>query len=146
MLRLVAFVLGLASLAGPLSAQSDSAAVVATIERFRKALASGDSAAAIALLAPDATILESGGLETVPQYRSHHLPADIAFAQSVPHTRGPIRVTVAGDVAWASSTSGAKGEFRGREINSASAELMVLRRSGSGWRIQAIHWSSRARR
>lgn len=136
----------LAALATPAVAQSDSAAVIRTIEAFRAALASGDSTAAIALLAPGATIVEGGGVETLAEYRSHHLPADIQFASGVPHTRGPIRVTVAGDVAWATSTSIAQGEFRSRAVNSASAELMVLRRRGAGWLIEAVHWSSRARR
>jgi hypothetical protein len=31
-------------------------------------------------------------------------------------------------------------------VNSTGAELMVLRRDGDGWRIVAIHWSSRTRR
>src|SRR5687768_2820649 len=39
---------------------TDSADIVAVIERFHAALASGDSAGALALLAPDAVILESG--------------------------------------------------------------------------------------
>jgi ketosteroid isomerase-like protein len=125
---------------------ADSASVVRTVERFHEALATGDSAGALALLAPDAAILESGGIESVADYRAHHLPADIEFARAVPGTRGPVRVTVRGDVAWASSTSDTKGEFRGRPVNSAGAELMVLTRVGSDWRISAIHWSSRTRR
>lgn len=124
---------------------ADSAQVVAAVERYHDALARGDSVAALALLAPDATILESGGVETVEQYRSHHLPGDIAFARAVPRTRGPMRVVVNGDVAWASSTSVTEGTFRDRPINSAGAELMVLERAASGWRIVAIHWSSRRR-
>ena len=127
-------------------AQGDSAAVVAAVHAFHAALARGDSAAAIALLAPDVRILESGGIETLADYRAHHLGADIAFARAVPATRGPVGVTVRGDVAWAVSTSETKGEFRGRAVNSAGAELMVLTRAAGGWRISAIHWSSRARR
>jgi ketosteroid isomerase-like protein len=123
----------------------DSAAVVATVERFHQALARGDSAAAVALLAPDVQILESGGMETLAQYRGHHLPSDIAFARAVPARRGPVRVTVRGDVAWAASTSEARGTFRGRPVNSAGAELVVLTRAGADWRIDAIHWSSRRR-
>jgi uncharacterized protein (TIGR02246 family) len=126
--------------------QSDSAAVASVIERFHAALASGDSAAALALLAPDVTVLESGGLETRDQYRSHHLPGDMQFAKAVPLARTPITVTLAGDVAWATSTGVTQGEFRGRAVNSSSAELMVLTRSAGGWLIRAIHWSSRARR
>jgi ketosteroid isomerase-like protein len=134
-----------AAAAGQPAAQGDSAAVVAAVHAFHAALARGDSAAALALLAPGATILESGGVETVAEYRAHHLPADIEFARAVPATRGPLAVTVRGDVAWAVSTSETKGEFRGRPVSSAGAELMVLTRTAGGWRISAIHWSSRRR-
>jgi ketosteroid isomerase-like protein len=126
-------------------APGDSAAVARTIERFHQALARGDSAAALALLAPGATVLESGSVESFAEYRGHHLPADIEYARAVPSVRGPIRVTVRGDVAWAASTSDSRGTFKGRPVDSAGAELMVLARTASGWRIEAIHWSSRRR-
>lgn len=125
---------------------SDSATVAATVDRYHRSLASGDSAGALALLAPDAVILESGSAESRAEYRSHHLPADIKFARAVPSRRGPVRVKVQGDAAWATSTSTTQGEFRGRAVNSAGAELMVLTRTHDGWRIAAIHWSSRTRR
>jgi len=127
----------------------DSAAVASTVARYHEALAAGDSTGALALLASDVTILESGGVESREQYRSHHLPGDIAFARAVPSVRGPLRVVVMGDVAWAIGTSTTKGDYRGRAINSAGAELMVLTRApdgANGWRITAIHWSSRAQR
>lgn len=127
-------------------AASDSADVAATVEAFHRALAEGDSVAALALLAPEAVVLESGGLETRAEYRSHHLPGDIAFARAVASRRGPLRVRIVGDAAWATSTSTTQGEFRGRAINSTGAELMVLVRTPEGWRISAVHWSSRARR
>lgn len=128
-------------------AQSDSAAAASVVEQFHRALAAGDSVAALALLAPEATILESGGVETRTEYRGHHLPGDIEFARAVRSERGPVRVTVRGDVAWTVSTSTTQGEFRGRQINSTGAELMVLTRSTRGeWQIAAIHWSSRSRR
>ena len=76
-----------------------------------------------------------------------YLPADIAFARAVQGTRSPVRVTVRGDVAWATSTSTATGRFRGRDVNSTGAELMVLTRvADGGWQIAAIHWSSHSRR
>ena len=128
------------------TAQPDSASVISVIERFHAALTSGDSLGAMALLAPDAVILESGGIETRAQYQSHHLQGDISYARSMKSTRGPIRVSVRGDVAWSSSTSTTTGESRGRQVNSAGAELMVLTRTAAGWRISAIHWSSRAQR
>jgi ketosteroid isomerase-like protein len=123
--------------------ENDSAAVVAVVTAFHAALAAGDSAAALRLLADDVLVLESGGIETLAEYRSHHLPADIRFAQSVPSARQPVRVVVSGDVAWAAATSRTSGTYQGRTINATGVELMVLARRGGAWRIQAIHWSSR---
>lgn len=127
-------------------AASDSADVAAVVDGFHRALASGDSVSAMSLLAADAVILESGGVETREEYRSHHLPGDIAFARAISSTRGALRVTIQGDVAWVTSSSTTVGSYRDRAINSAGAELMVLSKSANGWRIRAIHWSSRARR
>lgn len=131
----------------PLDAQQaiprDSAEVVEVIERYHAALALGDTATVMALLTADAVVLESGGIETREEYRSHHLPADIEFARAVPRERGPLRVHVNGTGAWAASTSVSKGSYRDREVNSLGAELVVLRRTDDGWRIAAIHWSSR---
>ena len=125
---------------------ADSAAATATVSSFHAALARGDSDAALRLLAPDAVILENGSVETREEYRSHHLPADMEFAQAVPARQGAMQVTVSGDVAWVSSSSVTKGTFHERAINSAGAELMVLSRTAAGWVIRAIHWSSRTLR
>ena len=124
---------------------SDSAAVAAVVGRYHHALAEGDSAAALAQLAEDAVIVESGSIESRQEYRSHHLPADIAFARAVKGTRSPVQVSVRGDVAWTTATSTTRGKYRGRSVDSAGAELMVLTRSTDGWKIAAIHWSSRDR-
>lgn len=125
---------------------SDSAAVIGVVERFHQALAAGDSATALSLLAPNAVILESGGLETLAEYRKHHLPADITFARAVPSTRELVRAVVQGDAAWVTSTSTTRGTYRDRAVDSAGAELMVLSLEPDGWRISAVHWSSQARR
>lgn len=127
-------------------AEGDSAAVAGVITKYHDALAAGDSAAALALLAEDAVILETGAIETRAEYRSHHLPGDINFAKAIRSQRGPVHVRVRGDVAWASGTSTTQGEMNGRAINSTGAELMVLVRTAQGWKISAIHWSSRQRR
>jgi len=124
----------------------DSAGAVAVVNGFHAALRAGDSLAAMRRLTPDALILESGGIETRDEYRSHHLPDDIRFAQAVSSPRRVARVTVLGDAAWVVSTSTTTGTFEGRPINSNGAELIVLRRQNGEWKISAIHWSSRARR
>jgi uncharacterized protein (TIGR02246 family) len=118
--------------------------VAAAVEQFHRALAEGDSAAALALLADDALIIESGVVESRQEYRSHHLPADIAFARAVKGTRSTVRVSILGDVAWTAAGSSAEGTYRGKPVRSKGAELVVLTRSARGkWMISAIHWSSR---
>ena len=122
---------------------SDSAAVAGAVKHYHDALALGDSAAALALLSPNVIIMESGGVESLREYRSHHLAADIEFTPAVKETRSPMRVNLQGNVAWTTATGTTRGTFRGKPVNSAGAELMVLTRSADGWVISAIHWSSR---
>jgi ketosteroid isomerase-like protein len=124
----------------------DSATAVAAVERFHRAVVEADSLTALGLMTEDAVVLESGGFETRAEFRSHHLPADIEFARATRSERRVRAVTIHGDVAWVSFTSIAQGEFRSRSINSTGAELAVLVRAPSGWRISAVHWSSRAPR
>lgn len=123
---------------------ADSADVAGVVNAYHRALAAGDSVAAMTLLAPDAIIQESGSVETRSDYAGHHLPGDMRFAQALPGVRSAQRVVVVGDVAWSTSTSTTKGRYRDREINSAGAEMMVLTKDSGRWRIRAIHWSSRA--
>jgi ketosteroid isomerase-like protein len=124
---------------------TDSIAVADAVRQFHEALTRGDSAAALALLADDAVVLEAGGIESRAEYRAHHLPADIQFATAVPAKAGPLHVVLAGDVAWVTSTSDVAGTFEGRAISSVGAELAVLTRTAEGWQIRAVHWSSRRR-
>lgn len=122
---------------------TDASAVAATVQSFHAALSSGNAEAAARLLAPDAVVLEGGEKETREEYVGHHLLEDIKFAKAVPSTRGQAEVTVAGDVAWASSTSVTRGTYQSKALDLVNAELMVLTRTKSGWQIRAIHWSSR---
>jgi ketosteroid isomerase-like protein len=144
--HLAAFLLAApAATAGAQDRTADSAAAALAVHGYHQALEAGDSTAALALLADDAVILEAGGVETRAEYRANHLPADIAFARAVPAVRSPLAVSVQGDVAWVSSSSASDGTYEGRDIRSQGAELMVLTRDGTSWRIRAIHWSSRRR-
>jgi len=131
----------------PLAAQpaGDEAAVRAVVSGFHAGITAGDAAKVMALVADDALFLEAGTVETRSQYEKDHLPGDIAFEKGVKIKRSPIRIVVVGDAAWATCTSEYQGTFQGRAIDSLGTELMVLSRGASGWRIRAIHWSSRAR-
>lgn len=125
------------------AAQSPESEVAAVVNAYHTALASGDSVTALALLADDVVILESGGVENKEHYRSGHLAGDMRFAQAIPRERGEIHVVLEGDVAWAYSTNTTQGKMGEREINSRGAELMVLARADGTWKIRAVHWSSR---
>ena len=146
MLLMVTFGLGLLSIPAKAifvsHAQSATAAAIATSTHFYDLLRRGDSAAAAQLLAPDAVVLESGDLETRAEYLAHHIGADIEFAKAVPSKRTIRQVVRQGNVIWLAATSTSNGQFENRPINSRGAELMVLSKSESGWRIRAIHWSS----
>ena len=131
--------------AASLHAQSTEERIASVVDAFHRALAAGDSTAALDLLAEDVVILEGGGVETKEEYRSGHLAGDMRYAAAVPAERGPMEVRSSGDVAWAWSTSVRQGRMGDRQIDSRGAELVVLRRDDGRWRITAIHWSSRAR-
>lgn len=127
------------------STASDSAQVATLVHDFHAALEQGDSSAALALLAPDVVIVESGDVETLADYRAHHLPADIAFAKAIKASRKARGVTIVGDLAYSVATSVTTGTYRDRAVDSQGAELIVARRTGGRWKITAIHWSSRRR-
>ncbi len=143
--RIVSFAAGIALGSSTLAAQTAADSAGAVVAAFHAALATGDSTAALGLLADDVVILESGGRETLSEYRAHHLPGDIRFAKAIPSKRGTPQITVVGGVAWVVGTSETVGSIEGRAINSAGAELVVVARAANGWRIRAIHWSSRRR-
>jgi ketosteroid isomerase-like protein len=121
------------------------AEVAGVLESFYAAIKRGDSSAAMQLIAPDAVFIESGNLETRAEYEKNHLPSDIAFERQVDGKRDPIRVTFAGDTAWAIATTEYDGAFEGSQVSFVSAQLMVLTYDSGAWRIRSIHWSSRPR-
>lgn len=123
---------------------ADSANVIETIQAFQEALAARDSAAVNALLLPDAVILESGGFETKDEYFDHHFGADAAFLENMDRETLRRQVRIENGTAWVSTSSRMNGTYNGESLERASAELMVLRRTAEGWRIAAIHWSSRS--
>ena len=118
------------------------AAVRAAVDSFTTALQRGDSLAALRMLHPELVVYESGAAEDLAAYRSHHLAADIAFLAQVRSTTIRDRVTVAGGMALYTREYRSRGTWRGRAIDSAGTETLVLVRTPRGWRIRHIHWSS----
>lgn len=139
-------------ISGPVKAQqtsprvySDSAEAVETVERFQAALADRDSATVDQLLLSDAVILEGGGLETKSEYLGHHFGLDAAFLSELNREVERRQVRTEGRTVWVSTRSRLHGTYEDESLDLVSAELMVLRKSSAGWRIAAIHWSSRSR-
>ena len=128
------------------AARADSIAVTTAVTRFHDALTAGDSVRAVATLASDALILESGAIETRAEYLGHHLGADMAASKDSKGTRTVVQVRVAGDAAYVVSRTVTPPTGEEGSTGSQMAELMVLERTTTGWKIQAIHWSSRRRR
>jgi ketosteroid isomerase-like protein len=144
----------LVSLASPLAAQEPPAnaaaamspsarSAAATVDAFHAALRRGDTAAAAALLADDALIFEAGGVEHgKAEYAAHHLPADAEFAKLVASLATRRAGDSNGDWAWVASEGRTTGTYKGKAIDQATTETMLLRRDGQAWKIVHIHWSS----
>ena len=99
----------------------------------------------MSLLSDDLIVLEAGASQTHAEYLGHHLGADMAASKNGTGERTVTRVTVIGTAAYLVArtlTPGTTANPQGSE----SAEMMVLSKTPAGWRIRAIHWSSRRRR
>lgn len=115
----------------------------AVVDAFHAALNRGDTQGAVALLAKDALIFESGNAErSKAEYAQHHLPADAAFAQAVPSTVTRRSGGSDGTTAWIASEGRTSGSYKGKAIDLVTTETMLLRRVGKSWKIVHIHWSS----
>jgi ketosteroid isomerase-like protein len=155
-LRAAAFFALLASCAPAASAPEPAAAApapilvdpareaAAAVDGFHAALGRGDTAAAADFVADDALIFEEGGVERgKAEYAASHLAADAEFSKAVKSTRTARVAHASGELAWVASESRVAGTFRGREVDRAMVETMVLRRTEGAWRIVHIHWSSK---
>ncbi|HEX8480326.1 MAG TPA: nuclear transport factor 2 family protein [Allosphingosinicella sp.] len=118
-------------------------AAAAAVDAFHAALRRGDASAALALMADDALVFEEGRAErSKAEYAASHAAADAAFSKAVATTRLRRTGHAATDLAWISSESRTKGNFKGRLVDRIMVETMVLRRVSGAWRIIHIHWSS----
>lgn len=135
---------GAAEPAGAERALSGSAAeAAAVVDAFHAALQRGDTEGAALLLSDDVVVFEGGGVErSKAEYADHHLPADAIFAASVSSRVSRRTGGGSGDLAWVASEGRTKGTYDGKPLDRATSETMVLRRSGSSWKIVHIHWSS----
>ncbi len=126
---------------GPAAPLAGNAATE-VIEAFHAAVAVGDGDQALAYLAPEVVIFESGNAEmSRDEYASHHLGGDMRFAGATQRETIDQRYEIVGDMAFVLTQSRTTGSFSGRQIDSTGVETMVLRRVGGRWLIVHIHWS-----
>jgi ketosteroid isomerase-like protein len=148
------FLAALVLVAGPASSEEprtdvpdEARAAAATVDRFFAALSAGDIDKAALELDPQVLILESGGAErSAAEYLGGHAKSDAEFLKKAEHKPGHRTARASGDLAWVASDNDMVIQQDGKPVTIASAETMVLRRTGSGWKIVHIHWSSRARK
>lgn len=114
------------------------------LEDFHQALRGGDKTAALAMLADDALIYESGHAETKPEYAAHHLDADIAFAKAVPGKTVRRRGESASSLVWFTTEGRTTGTYKGKAVDRRTTETALLRSDAGKWVIVHLHWSSAA--
>lgn len=125
--------------------QQEGRTALEVVAAFHAALAAGDGDAALAVMAPEVVILESGGGEkSRDEYASHHLAGDMRFAGASERETLEQRQETFGDTAIVLTWTRTTGTFGERQIDSNGVETMVLNRSGGEWRIVHVHWSSRS--
>ena len=118
----------------------------AAVDAFHAALRRGDQKAAAALLAEDAVIFESGGVErTKAEYAASHLPADAEFSRNVSSVVTHRIGASQGASAWIASEGRTTGTYEGKPVDLLTTETMILRRMREAWKIVHVHWSPAAR-
>ena len=115
-----------------------------TMASFHAAMQAGDKQAVLALLSPKVVIYESGHAErTRDEYAKSHLQSDMEFGKA---TKRQVTRNIAlaeGNTATVLAEVTTTGNFKGKPVDSLGLETAVLEKSGDGWLIVHIHWSSR---
>jgi len=111
-------------------------------DQFDQAIKSGDTEAIRNILHDDVLIYEGGSVEaSFEEYASHHMEADIAFMSGMEKTVLSRKVFEQDEMAVVSTRYQMRGNYKGRFIDKASMETLVMKKSGSHWKIVHIHWS-----
>lgn len=144
MIRRAIFSLLLAAISVQASAEPASSGAKESLAAFYAALAAGDKAKALELLAPSVTIYESGYVEASrDEYARHHLGGDIEFARS--STRKVLKHSekLEGNLALIWEETETTGTPGGKPVHTFGTETAMLEKKGGQWQITHVHWSSR---
>jgi len=114
------------------------------LEEFYAALASGDTSAATARLAPELTIYESGYVErSRDEYAGHHMPADMKFAKTSKNRVLKQTERREGNMAVLWTETETRSTTEGKDVTTLGTETAMLQKTGDNWVIVHLHWSSR---
>src|SRR5665811_1534825 len=91
--------------------------IVQVLENFRMAIINNNQEKASELLAEDARILESGGIETKEEYLSHHFHSDGKFLSAMEREVKSQEVKSSENTAWVSTVSHMHGTYNDREMS-----------------------------
>jgi ketosteroid isomerase-like protein len=118
-------------------------APIAVVERFGRALESGDRTGVLDCLAPEVVIFEHGGAElSREEYASHHLDGDLAYLAEIDVRVVDRKVLGGADRAIVLTRTESSGQSNGKPVASRGTETLVLERRGERWLIVHVHWSS----
>ncbi len=96
------------------------------------------------LLAPEAIILESGGVErSRDEYLNHHAKSDASFLGDAHVNILSRAARVDGNLAWVATESEIHTSKDNNPLTLLSTETMILSNRSGDWKIVHIHWSSR---
>lgn len=116
----------------------------ASAATFRAALKAGNAKAAMAELADDVVIFESGHVErSRADYQAEHFIEDMKFLKSAKVQDLRQRVQVEGNTATIQHESRVDAMSKGKPVVLYSLETLVMNKIDNDWRITHIHWSSR---
>jgi hypothetical protein len=136
----------------PPAAPATAAAVVAApapadiADAFHESLRQGKREQALALLAPDATMFETGYVELDRDaYAKGHLSDDADFASVTDYKLIRRSVFQEAQTAWVLTLSSIQGIFGDQHVDLEQTETMLLRQGPAGWQIVHVHWSAHPR-
>lgn len=115
-----------------------------SLRAFYAALATGDKAKALELLAPSVAIYESGYVEgSRDEYAQHHLGGDIEFAKNSTRKVLKHHEKIEGNMAIIWEETETKATAAGKSVATLGTETVLLEKTGGRWQITHVHWSSR---
>lgn len=145
---LVALLLAGAAMAAPAPGSADdTVAIKAVLAAYKTALERRDLTGVDALFATRNEVVESGKVEgSYTDYVAHHIGPELGHIQRFTFEDYAVTVEQAGDIAWATETYRYTIVLpdRAEPIMRQGVATTVLERQEGGWKIRAMHSSSRA--